>query len=406
MMTILASLVALAWTLLAVRNVRNARKIHFLQAIEGPIPDDLPDVAAIVPARNEEAHVERTVRALLAQDYPRFQAIFVDDRSTDQTGAILDRLARELPIRVLHGEPRPPGWVGKTWAVAQGARSVEAEWILFVDADMGLHPRALASAVDRARRSGADLVSIVARPEIRSFWQGAVALAIGQIIFSLYPLHRVNDPDCRAALAAGGFLLVRRSIYEKVGGHEAVRSEIVEDIQMARTIKEAGGRLSVHLAPELAWTHMYGSFGEIWRGLRKNAYAGMEYHLHKFFVGLIVALAMVWTPYFGLVRGGAAGAWPLAIAGLWGVAAQLIAIVPSTVFLRISPAFALTFPFGASAYLAIICSSVWNHHRGRILWKDVAFEAREVERASYRGPTPATIPPNPPGPLDPGPTIR
>jgi hopene-associated glycosyltransferase HpnB len=384
---IVAGLVALAWTALAARFLALARGLWFryLDPIEGPIAG-VPTVDAVVPARNEEAHVEATVEALRAQEYPSLSITVVDDQSTDETAAILDRLASDpgarIPLRFVRGVERPEGWVGKTWAVHQGAGGSGADWLWFVDADMGLHPRALASAIAEAEGSGADFVSLLPGVRCETFWQGAVASTLVLLLGQLYPLDRVNDPGRPEAIAAGGFILVRRRTYEQAGGHEAVRREIVDDIQLARLVKASGGKLAVRLAPSLAWTHMYGSFGQIWRGLRKNAYAGMDYLPHKYVTGAVVALVLAWTPWLALASGLARDGLGMTAVGAWGVLAQAAASVPSLVFLRLPFPFAFALPAGISAYVAIASSSVWHHHRGRILWKD-----RAIPSATVAGPT-------------------
>jgi hypothetical protein len=126
------------------------------------------------------------------------------------------------------------------------------------------------------RSNGADFVLLLPGVRCRTFWQGAIASSFLQLLSQLYRLDRVNDPTRPEVIAAGGFILVRRSTYERAGGHEAVRSAVIEDIHLARRVKETGGKILVRLAPALAWTHMYGKFSEIWRGLRKKAYAGMD----------------------------------------------------------------------------------------------------------------------------------
>lgn len=385
-MIILAVAVALIWGAMAVAIARNSLKTTLLRAYEGPIDPDSPAVEVVIPALNEELRVESTVAKVLAQDYPNLRLTVVDDRSTDRTGAILDALAQTNPIRVIHGEPRPIGWVGKTWAIAQGAKGATADWLLFVDADMGLHPRVLATALRRAEEVGADLVSIIARPEVETFWQGAIAVAIGEILFTMYPIHKINDPTSPVALAAGGFILVRRAAYERVGGHEAVRAEIVEDIALGKRMKESGGRLDVHLAPTLAWTHMYGTFRDLWVGLRKNAFAGMEYQLRKYLTGAIGGQIMAWTPLVAIAMALYYRDWPLGLAGLCGVLAQAASVAPLIPYLRVSPLFVFSIPLGSAAYTAIATASVWNHYRGRIIWKGVTFSATEVRAASRSGP--------------------
>ena len=227
--------------------------------------------------------------------------------------------------------------------------------------------------------SGADLVSLLPGVRCRTFWQGAIASSFLQILCQLYPLDRVNDPARPEAIAAGGFILVRRSIYEQAGGHVAVRRAIIEDIQLARRVKETGGRLVVRLAPALAWTHMYGSFGQIWQGLRKNAYAGMDYMPHEYVTGAVIAMILAWSPWIALAIGLKGAIWENGAVWAWGIAAQAVASAPILMFLGLPAYYALTLPAGITAYVAIATSSVWHHHRGRILWKDRAIPSKTVD---------------------------
>jgi hypothetical protein len=204
----------------------------------------------------------------------------------------------------------------------------------------------------------------------------------------LYPLRRVNDPKRPEALAHGAFVLIRRTTYDRVGGIGSVRGEIVEDIRFASRLKAEGGRIRACAAPALSQTHMYGTFGDIWRGLRKNAYAGMDYLPHKYVTGSILGLMMAWASPLSLLVGlvGLLTPWdpsPGAVAwvsvGLAGWVAQAAAAMPVVVFLDLHPAFAFSLPAGISAYVAITTSSVWHYLRGRVLWKDRAFSARTVK---------------------------
>lgn len=379
---IVAALVALVWTILVVLALPDFRPGRHLGPSEAEVIADGPSIVALVPAHNEEAGVEATIKDLLAQSYPNLTIIAVNDQSTDRTGALLDALAATPEaagrLRVIHGVERPSGWVGKTWALAQGVAQAEGEWLLFVDADMRLHREAVATAVEEASRRRAEAISLVPRFACESFWQGSVASALMRAIAQMFPEHRANDPNSRVALAAGGFILVRRSAYDRAGGHAAVRREIVEDIALARCLKAAGARPVLRYAPALAWTPMYGSFGDIWRGLRKNAYAGMNYQLHKFVVGGSAAMVLAWAPIAALTAGVIGTSAPLIVVGLWGWLAQGLATWPTIRYLGIAPVYALAHPAGLSAYVAIATSSVWHHHRGRIHWKGRTYDARSV----------------------------
>lgn len=376
-MIIFAALIALAWIALAARLFARLRAFKPLLPIDHPAALDSPAVDAIVPARDEEREVERAVASILGQEYPGLRVTVIDDQSTDATGAILDHLAASQPpggpLQVVHGEGRPLGWVGKTWALQQGVGRTVADWLWFVDGDMVLHPRALATAMAVARDANADLVSFLPRADCKTFWQRAAGLMLTQLLAHVYPIDRVNDPTRPDALAAGGFILVKRATYERAGGHAAVRGEIIEDIQLARRVKQSGGRLAIRVAPALAGTHMYGTLGEIWRGLRKNAYAGMEYQPHKFVVGAIVALVMAWTPPLALIFGTVLSSWPLTLFGALGWLAQAAATAPFAVFLGQPIPYAFSLPAGISLYVAIATSSVYHHHRGRVLWKGRAY---------------------------------
>ncbi|MEW4570175.1 glycosyltransferase family 2 protein [Tautonia sp. JC769] len=393
-----ALVVALGWVALAVVCVKRSRSSRWLRPTDRCWGPEAPTVSAVVPARNEADHIAQTLDCLLSQQYPHLSIHVVDDQSVDGTAALVRQAVAgngldRHPVRLLPGAPRPDGWVGKTWALHQGVEVTESEWIWMVDADLWLHPRALASAVDRAERTGADFVSFLGRPRCETFWQGSIALALIQILSLLYPLRRVNDPARAEALAHGAFVLIRRSTYDRVGGIECVRSEIVEDIQFAARVKGRGGRLQVDAAPELSQTHMYGSFADIWRGLRKNAYAGMDYTFHKYATGAVLGLLMAWTPWAALVLGmlgawGAEGLAPMAVAwsvvGVVGVLGQAAAAMPVVVFLDLPRAFAFALPAGISAYIAITTASVWHYVRGRVLWKDREFCARSIKEQSVR----------------------
>lgn len=390
---IVAWLAAAGWIALAVRLALMFRTERPQPLATEPAPADAPAVDAIVAARDEEAGIEASVSSLLAQEYPRLTITVVDDQSTDRTGALLDAMAMRPEaagrLRVIHGVERPEGWVGKTWAVEQGRDGASADWLWFVDADIVLHPRALATAMREAERRGADLVSLVPGGHPETFWQRVIALVLGQMLVQLFPPDQVNDPGRPGvALAAGGFLLIRRATYEAVGGHAAVRREIVEDVRLARLVKEAGGRLFVAGAPEVATTHLYGDLRAIWRGLIKNAFALMNYRLPVYLAAVVIWLTMAWAPpialAWGLAARGSPAAWPLIVAGLSGCLAQALVSLPFLLVLRIGPWYAITQPLGITLYLLIITASVWHHLRGRVLWKGRAYDAKALAGRGHR----------------------
>lgn len=229
-------------------------------------------VTAIIPARNEEANIARVVRSIAAQEGIR-EILVVDDQSEDRTGEILNELQAEIPtLRTIHIELLPEGWTGKSYAVTTAARMAAGEWLLFTDADTEHLPGSLAALLERAQTEGADLLSVSPGQRTPTWWEKAVIPLVYVHLARLYRFEEVSDPQSPAAAANGQYILIRREAYRRAGGHEAVRGEILEDVELARRVKAAGGRLL--FLPGAAWveTRMYQSFLEMWRGWTKNLY--------------------------------------------------------------------------------------------------------------------------------------
>jgi len=226
----------------------------------------------IVPARNEEANIERVLRSLAGQPSVR-EILVVDDQSNDRTREILEGLEAETPLlRVLTIDALPEGWLGKTYAVYMAARESAGEWLLFTDADTEHLPGSLASTLELAERNGADLLSLSPGQLTPTWWEKAVIPLVYANLARLYSFEEVSDPRSPAAAANGQYLLIRREVYERVGGHEAIRNEILEDVALAKRVKAAGGKLV--FLPGAAWvrTRMYHTFSEMWRGWSKNLF--------------------------------------------------------------------------------------------------------------------------------------
>ena len=263
-------------------------------------PAGLPSLSVVVPARDEERGIERCVRSLCAQSLPGCEVIVVDDRSTDRTRAILrDLEAREPRLRVVDGAPLPEGWVGKPWALQQGAARARGEWLLFTDADSWHAPHAAASALRFALARQADALSLVWAIELETFWERAVLPSIlGMIVLGTGPVADINDPaKPQNAIASGAFILVRRAAFEALGGHYALRAQIAEDLEFARLIKRDGRfRFLIAEGRELVRVRMYRSFAEIWDGFTKNVFVGSNGNLAAVAGATAVLSLLSWVP--------------------------------------------------------------------------------------------------------------
>jgi chlorobactene glucosyltransferase len=240
-------------------------------------PPPLPSLSVVVPARNEERSIERCVVSLLAQTID-VELIVVDDRSEDATPAILAALAARDPrLQIVRGAPLPDGWVGKPWALAQGAKVARGEWLLFTDADSAHEPYACVSALGFARTRDVDALTIWTRQELGSWGErAALPTILGLVLLASGTIAQLNDPyDPEHALANGQYVLVSRRAYDALGGHEALRDELVEDVAFAHRLKEDGRyRLLIANGEALVRVRMYRSLAEIWDGFTKNVYAG------------------------------------------------------------------------------------------------------------------------------------
>jgi len=229
-------------------------------------------VSIIVPARNEAANIERLVRSLAAQRGVR-EILVVDDQSEDRTREILESLKSEAPLlRILSVESLPEGWLGKAYAVSLAAGAASGDWLLFTDADTEHLAGSLAAMLEIAEREGADLLSLSPGQLTPTWWEKAVIPLVYVNLARLYRFEDVSNPRSPAAAANGQYLLIRRAMYERVGGHAEIRREVLEDVELAKRVKGAGGK--VVFMPGAAWvrTRMYSTLGGMWAGWSKNLY--------------------------------------------------------------------------------------------------------------------------------------
>lgn len=341
----------------------------------GAEPDPQPElsVTVIVPARNEARNIEACLHSVLAQDHPALEILVVDDRSQDGTGELASRVGAAAGggrIRVLTGSGPPPGWAGKPAACALAAGEARGEWLLFLDADVRLAPWALRRSLALAQARRLDLLSLWGRWTLGSFWERVLIPAVGGFIRTAQPLPRINDPARPEAFANGQFLLYRARAYRELGGHEAVRGEVLEDVALARQVKRGGRRLGMLLAPEAFSVRLYASFAEVWRGFAKNLYAGMG---HRPGLALLAAGVVGWMhlgPFALLLAGWAGGSAALLLGGLASLAAQLAIRVLDDRQAGRNALYALSHPLGNAVLVGIILDSALRHHLGlAVRWK-------------------------------------
>lgn len=405
---VLLALIALLWVGLLLSPVHRPTFRDPLNADSTAVgsQSQWPRVTLIAPARNESSVLPTTVPTYCRQNYPNLQVLIVDDQSDDSTPLVLKDLSERHPeLRSIRTSERPAGWMGKSWAVASGVRfacapvendaAASPEIYCFTDADCMFHPDALATAVRTLEERGVDMLSVLPRMDIGPWCEKIALPGLLTVLGMVFPLGLVNKHASPVALAAGGFILMRRAAYEKVGGHESVRSHIVEDVNLARKAKAAGLKLHTRLTRDLVSTQMYENWTDLWEGLAKNAYAGMDYQPRKFWVGLIFGVMVAVLPpvylattaIWAFATAAPVAWWALALAAVI-VAAQAAVHARTIRHMGLPIYHALLMPVSIALYQAIAADSAFQYHyRGGNVWKGRRVGA-PTESATATSPVP------------------
>jgi hopene-associated glycosyltransferase HpnB len=331
-----------------------------------------PQVVAVVPARNEAAMLPLTLPALLAQDYPGgFRVVLVDDCSSDATSAVAAEIAARpgSRIQVLAGQPRPPGWAGKVWAMEQGIRSAaDAEYLLLTDADIGYDPGALTALVQAAEAGRYDLVSQMALLRARTSWERILVPAFVYFFAQLYPFRRVNKPGGRTAAAAGGCMLARTQAIAEAGGLARIRGALIDDVALGRLLKRGGGRCWLGFSTRVISRRPYPQLAELWGMVTRSAYYQLRYSpalLAATVAGLLLIYAAPPAAAIAGLIGTGTAASLSAAAGLAGWAIMSATYLPMLTLYRLSPLRAPGLPLIAVMYAAMTVDSARRHMAGR-----------------------------------------
>ncbi len=268
-----------------------------LEPVKGPLKKS-PCVSVLVPARNEERGIEACLTSLLQQDYPDFEVVVVDDGSTDSTWEIIERLASRYENLIpLKAPPLPEGWYGKPHALHHGVQHAKGELLVFTDADPVFKTFALTSAVFTLETRQVDLLSLMPTSIFGSFWERVVQPIVFAFIVAKTRLQKVNSTEHKDAIGFGAFIMIRRAVYEKIGGHESLRQAILEDIGLAKLAKKEGARCLVAEAKQLFSIRMYYSLEEIWLGWQKNIFLALGRSIWRTLFNVSGLLAFLVTPY-------------------------------------------------------------------------------------------------------------
>jgi glycosyltransferase involved in cell wall biosynthesis len=388
--TVLSWLLAAVWLVHAITVVRGMATLPDVSSSEEPqsFATDEDQITVIVPARDEEAAIGATLRSLLASTGVCLQIIAVNDRSTDGTGVRMEDIAAEVAanggrhtLQVLHVDMLPSSWLGKPHAMAMAAKHARSPWLLFTDGDVLFHPQALEIALRAAEVRDADHLVLTPTVILTSAAERAMLATMNALSQWMIRLWKVSDPGAKDYIGVGAFNLIRRDVYEKIGGFEALRMEVLDDLRMGWMIKRAGYRQCVVLGPDLVrlrWLHS--ALGVVHLA-EKNGFAAYRYNVALTLLAGLGLAAIALLPLIAIVSGG----WAL-VAGVFSYVAvaltfwgnRKVTAVPAWLAVLYAPAtLVVLYALMRSMTLALI--------RQGIDWRGTRYSLSEIRRYAGRG---------------------
>jgi chlorobactene glucosyltransferase len=340
-------------------------------------------VSIIIPARNEEKNISRCVESFFRQTYPHCELIVVDDRSTDNTPRLLERLKEKspFPFKIIRIEKLPEGWTGKNYAVFTGSRAAHGAWFLFTDADTTHQPQSVQTSLECCLRQNIDFLTLAPQVEAKSFWEQTVQPLVISSMAVWFDPQKINDSKNACVLANGQYLLIKKEVYEAVGGNESVKNQVVEDVELAKKIKTAGFNLKFLDGTLLYSTRMYTNLKEIKTGWTRILLylfdKRVDLILHKIFLFLFFSILPfgVLAAQIFLKAAGSVLFDPL----LFWVSGALCALIISVRFvanrmIKSSPWYAFLHPLGSLVMVWILSVCLTRILLGRkSVWKGQAY---------------------------------
>ena len=370
MLLALAVFTALLTAAMLVDFAMGARRLRLLKDVAPAATG--PPLSIIAPARNEARGIEAAVRSFLALDYPVLQIVLVNDRSTDDTGAILERLARDTRLTVVTITELPAGWLGKNHAMHAGAARATGELLLFTDADIVFEPTTLRRAVAYMQAAHVDHLAAIPDVRVPGLALNAFIAAFG-VFFSMYSRPwKARDPRSRAHIGVGAFNLIRAEVYRAIGGHRGIAMRPDDDMKLGKLVKKHGFRQDAVAGNDFVLVEWYASLRELIDGLMKNAFAGVDYSLVQVIASSVgMSVLFVW-PFVALfVASGVTQA-------LYGASVLFIVLLFRTVN-PTRPWYVIALPAAALLFIYIIWKSALRAlTRGTIEWRGTAYPLAQL----------------------------
>ncbi len=339
-------------------------------------------VSVIIPARNEEQDIGRSLESLLAQEDVDLEVIVVNDHSTDRTGEIADAIANaNSRVRVIHDPELPAGWLGKCNAMQKASAFASGDILLFTDADIIHEQNALATALEEVDRLALDFLSLFPRMDTVSLWENIVVPTfVGGLAILATP--GIENPASTEALAAGAFLLVRAPVFRSTGGFEPIRGEMADDVGLARLLKSNGYRVGFRFAPEFLHVRIYKGNRHAFWAMTKNILIGIEGRLWLAPFVMVLPIFVFWTPIYCAVSGVKEMNPPLAFVGAAGYFMGYASMWSGRRLFPFHPLKALLYPLVVVPVICCMARALYLYLvRGEVAWRGRSIRVRESRSA-------------------------
>ena len=356
-------------------------RIPYLRQVACDEPLQWPSVAIIFAAKDEQREIEEAVRSMLKVDYPNLKYTAVNDRSTDQTGDILNRLAEEDErLNVVHVEELPDGWLGKNNALHQAAVATDTDYLLFTDADVSFDAECVKRAIGYTESHGVDHLTMFPKVPMPGLMLNAFVVFFFKTFVLYYQAWRVSNRNSKAFLGIGAFNLVRNNAFREVGGFLRIRMEVVDDLWLGKLLKQGGFRQQVLIARDDISVPWYGSVREMIVGLDKNTYAGVNYNPLLWMAMILgVGLGFFW-PFAAIFfyEG------PLQILFAWICGVLMVSSGWMAIRMKITPCIAVCVPFIVAIFIfTIMRAGIIFYIRGGIKWRGTLYTKEQLQSGRF-----------------------
>lgn len=356
-------------------------RIPYLRQVACDEPLQWPSVAIIFAAKDEQREIEEAVRSMLKVDYPNLKYTAVNDRSTDQTGDILNRLAEEDErLNVVHVEELPDGWLGKNNALHQAAVVTDTDYLLFTDADVSFDAECVKRAIGYTESHGVDHLTMFPKVPMPGLMLNAFVVFFFKTFVLYYQAWRVSNPNSKAFLGIGAFNLVRNNAFREVGGFLRIRMEVVDDLWLGKLLKQGGFRQQVLIARDDISVPWYGSVREMIVGLDKNTYAGVNYNPLLWMTMILgVGIGFFW-PFAAIFF--YEGSLQILFAWICGV--LMVSSGWMAIRMKITPCIAVCVPFIVAIFIfTIMRAGIIFYIRGGIKWRGTLYTKEQLQSGRF-----------------------